>query len=72
MIDPLLFEYGISVYLIQEKVCSIMQLTREEMLVSTKVPLARKRELVKARQISMTLSTEFTKDSLASIGSAHG
>ena len=72
MIDPLLFEYEISVHLIQEKVCNVMQIEREQMLVSNHVPQARKRELVKARQISMTLSKEYTRDSLASIGAAHG
>lgn len=72
MIDPLLFEYGISVYLIQEKVCSVMQIDREQMVTPSFTPGIKKRELSIARQISMKLSKEYTLQSLASIGGAHG
>jgi chromosomal replication initiation ATPase DnaA len=72
MIDPLLFEYGISVYLIQEKVCFVMQVEREQMTIPAYTPGIKKRELTIARQISMTLSKEYTGQSLAFIGNAHG
>jgi chromosomal replication initiation ATPase DnaA len=72
MIDPLLFEYGISIHLIQEKVCSVMQIEREQMLTPSFTPGIKKREIVTARQISMALSKEYTRNSLASIGLAHG
>jgi chromosomal replication initiation ATPase DnaA len=72
MIDPLLYEYGITMTLIKEKVCAVMEVDPEMMITPSFTPGVKKREYSIARQISMTLSKEYTKASLASIGSAHG
>lgn len=72
MIDPLLYEYGVSIEVIQKRVSSIMDVDITWMLASNKTPAARKRELVIARQISMRLSRDYTTKSLSTIGNAHG
>lgn len=72
MTNQLLFDFGLTVELIQSKVSSAMNIELEHMLVSNNIPQARRGELVKARQISMKLSKEYTDKSLAFIGAAHG
>lgn len=57
----------ISVDRIQKIVCEYFRIDPQQFLSSS-----RKRELVQARQISMYLSRNFTKSSLASIGSQTG
>jgi chromosomal replication initiation ATPase DnaA len=72
MIDPLLFEYGVTISLIKEKVCLAMNIEASQMETPDKMPGIRKRESVTARQISMTLSKQFTTKSLQAIGDEHG
>ena len=72
MIDPLLYETGVTVELIKEKVSYVMNIDVNQMIVPDRYPLARKRESVTARQISMKLSKEYTTASLSAIGNAHG
>ena len=72
MIDPLLFEYGITISLIKEKVSAVMEIELDTMNTPSYTPGIKRREFSIARQISMTLSKEYTKASLASIGNAHG
>lgn len=72
MIDPLLFEYGITISLIKEKVSAVMEIELDMMNTPSYTPGIKRREFSIARQISMTLSKEYTKLSLASIGDAHG
>jgi chromosomal replication initiation ATPase DnaA len=72
MIDPLLCEVNVTVNLIQLKVSSVMEINVDDMNTPEGKPLARRRELVMARQISMKLSKDYTKKSLAFIGSEHG
>jgi chromosomal replication initiation ATPase DnaA len=72
MIDPLLFEYGITINLIKEKVSAVMEIELDMMNTPSYTPGIKKREYSIARQISMTLSKEYTKASLSSIGNAHG
>jgi chromosomal replication initiation ATPase DnaA len=51
---------------------SAAEISKEEMLMPDKTKGARKREYVVARQISMSLCKELTKQSLATIGARHG
>lgn len=69
MHDPLLYREikDVPISQIQECVSKATRIPLETMLMKT-----RKREIVGARQISMSLSKKFTKDSLALIGSQHG
>jgi hypothetical protein len=57
---------------IQELTAEAMDIDLQMMFLPDRSPGARKREYVTMRQISMTLSKDFTKLSLASIGTKHG
>lgn len=75
MYDPLLFrelKKDIPINVIQLKVSEATRIPLNQMLLTNKHPGARQRELVGARQLSMKLSVEYTKLSLATIGSHHG
>lgn len=84
MYNKLLFSKEITVPLIIEKVSketkvSVIDLTSPDSkciiakhMENPKAIAPRKREIVWARQLSMKLSKEYTKLSLASIGSFHG
>lgn len=75
MYDKLLYKElkkDIPISIIQEKVCKATEVPIQLMLQTNKYPGARKKEVVGARQISMTLSKTYTKFSLAVIGSHHG
>jgi hypothetical protein len=69
MQDPLLYNdiKNVPINVIQECVSKATRIPLEVMLAKT-----RKREIVGARQISMSLSKRFTKFSLAYIGKEHG
>ena len=57
---------------IKRSVSHVSRVSMEDMDASNKVPLARQRHKVSARQISMTLCKTYTRASLAVIGLHHG
>lgn len=72
MNDQLLYDSELTIDKIQSKVSSITEISVIEINKPDGNPLARKRETVVARQISIKLSKDYTKFSLATIGMAHG
>jgi len=58
--------------MIKRIVCEVTEIPISKFLTPRGVPGAKKRELVEARQISMTLCILYTRKSLAYIGLAHG
>jgi len=74
MQDPLLYRsiHRIPIAIIKEKVSKATRVPLSLMLMNNREPLARKREYVTARQISMTLSMKYSDKSLAVVGREHG
>jgi hypothetical protein len=74
MYDKLLYQKisDVPISIIQKCVADAANVRLEDMLMNNKTKDARKREYVNARQISMFLSLEYTKHSLAVIGRHHG
>jgi hypothetical protein len=72
--DPLLFKRitNVPLAVIKEKVAEAARIDINMMTVPNHYPLSRKREYVNARQISMKLSKQYSRCSLAKIGSEHG
>jgi hypothetical protein len=62
----------VPVEMIQKLTAEAMDIDLNIMFLPNRTPGARKREYVTMRQISMALAKDFTKLSLASIGSKHG
>jgi hypothetical protein len=63
---------NIPIDVIQQSVSLASNVSLVDILATNKMPFARKREKVAARQISMTLCKNYTKASLAYIGFHHG
>lgn len=73
MIDPLLFEKKVvPIDVIKRKVSEATNINLKYINITDKIPEARRREFVVARQISMTLAKKYTVLSLSDIGFYHG
>jgi len=74
MMDPLLYRpiHRIPVAIVKQKVSDATGVLLSLMLLPNKTCTARKREYVSARQISMTLSMNYSYKSLAYVGREHG
>ena len=73
MIDPLLYEVKIvPIDIIKRKSSDAANVDIKYINIHDRAPLARKREFVTARQVSMKLSKKYTTQSLSAIGFSHG